>query len=298
MGLPERVKVAVIGAGSYVFSIGLLHDLIFDSGLPLDLGLVDPNTEVAEHMAGVARRMAESAGADVRVDAAADRVSALKGAHFVTNSAAVQLQSRYAQDRAVIARHGLREIASECGGVGGLAYALRTVPLALGIARDMETHCPDAWLLNVSNPLPRVITALSRHSTIRNLGFCNVAHGGEDGYGNVAALLNRPASELDVVSAGLNHFAWLLAMRDRQTGEDLLPDVNEALKAGAWSNQPLSVFLWQKYGVLPLSGDSHIGEYLPFDPALMHEHTAYHGNAPGGSMPCGRSRRAASPGRR
>lgn len=273
----KRVRVVVIGAGSYVFSVGLLHDLIIDAGLPLDLTLVDPNTEVAENMAGVARRMAESAGADVRVDVTADRIKALRGAHFVTNSAAVQLQSRYEQDLAVIAKHGLREIASECGGVGGLAYALRTVPLALGIARDMEAHCPDAWLLNVSNPLPRVITALSRHSSIKSLGFCNVAQGGEDGYGNVAALLNRNADELDVTSAGLNHFAWLLAVRDKQTGEDLLPTVYAALNDGAWSDRPLSVSLWQKYGVLPLSGDSHIGEYLPFDAALMHEHTAYHG---------------------
>lgn len=273
----KRIKVAVIGAGSYVFSVGLLHDLIIDAGLPLDLTLVDPNTAVAENMAGVARRMAESVGADVRVDATADRIGALKGAHFVTNSAAVQLQSRYEMDRAVIAKHGLREIASECGGVGGLAYALRTVPLALGIAHDMERHCPDAWLLNVSNPLPRVITALSRHGKIKTLGFCNVAQGGEDGYGNVAALLNRNADELDVTSAGLNHFAWLLAVKDKQTGEDLRPAVDAALSAGAWQNRPLSHSLWQKYGLLPLSGDSHIGEYLPFDAALMHEHPAHHG---------------------
>lgn len=277
MAASERIKVAVIGAGSYVFSVGLLHDLIIDASLPLELTLVDPNTAVAENVAGAARRMAESAGADLRVDATADRVSALKEADFVTNSAAVQLQHRYELDRAVIARHGLREIASECGGVGGLAYALRTVPLALGIARDMEAHCPNAWLLNVSNPLPRVITALSRHSRIRSLGFCNVAHGGEAGYHNVAALLNRHADELDLTSAGLNHFAWLLAACDKQTGEDLLPAVNAALTNGAWLDRPLSVALWQKYGLLPLSGDSHIGEYLPFDPALMHEHPAHHG---------------------
>ena len=278
MTVPERVKVAVIGAGSYVFSVGLLHDLILDAGLALDLTLVDPNTEVAESMARVARRMAESVGADLKIDATSDRASALKGAHFVTNSAAVQLQSRYERDRAVIAKHGLREIASECGGVGGLAYALRTVPLALGITHDMEMHCPGAWLLNVSNPLPRVITALSRHSRIRNLGFCNVAQGGERAYQNVADLLNRNVDELEVTSAGLNHFAWLLAVRDRKTGEDLLPAANAALKGGAWSDRPLSVSLWQKYGLLPLSGDSHLGEYLPFDPALMHEHPAHHGN--------------------
>lgn len=279
MSTPERIKVAVIGAGSYVFSVGLLHDLIIDASLPLDLTLIDPNMEVAENMAGVARRMAGSVGADLRVDATADRIRALKGAHFVTNSAAVQLQSRYEMDRTVIVKHGLREITSECGGVGGLAYALRTIPLALGIARDMEAHCPDAWLLNVSNPLPRVITALSRHSKIKTLGFCNVAHGGEGGYHNVADLLSRDAEELDVTSAGLNHFAWLLAVRDKQTGEDLLPAVYTALNAGAWSDRPLSRSLWQKYGLLPLSGDSHIGEYLPFDAALMHEHPAHHGTA-------------------
>ena len=273
----KRVKVAVIGAGSYVFSVGLLHDLIVDAKLPLDLALVDPNTEAAEAMGGVALSMARDVGADLRVDATSDRVSAIRGAHFVTNSAAVQLQRRYALDRAVIEKHGLREIASECGGIGGLAYALRTVPLALSVARDMEAHAPKARLLNVSNPLPRVVTALSRYSTVRTLGFCNVAHGGEGGYHNVAALLNRNADALDVVSAGLNHFAWLRSVRDKGTGEDLLPAVHAAIENGAWADRPLSVALWRRYGLLPLSGDSHLGEYLPFDPQLMREHPAHHG---------------------
>lgn len=273
----ERVKVAVVGAGSYVFSVGLLHDLIVDGRLPLDLALVDPNVGAAEAMGGVALRMARDVGADLRVDATADRTGALKGAHFVTNSAAVGLQRRYQLDRAVIKKHGLREIASECGGIGGLAYALRTVPLALGIARDMKRHAPDARLLNVSNPLPRVVTALSRYSTIKTLGFCNVAHGGEGGYHNVANLLGRDLAGLDVTSAGLNHFAWLRSVQDKQTGEDLLPAVYAAVEGGAWADRPLSVALWKKYGLLPLSGDSHLGEYLPFDPQLMHEHPAHHG---------------------
>ena len=125
-------------------------------------------------------------------------------------------------------------MASECGGVGGLSYTLRAVPLILEVAREMERLYPDAWLLNVSNPLPRLLAAVAGHTRIRCAGFCNVAHGGVGGYQNVARLLGREPSELRVRSGGLNHFAWLLGAWERRTGEDLLPRVDAALTAGAW----------------------------------------------------------------
>lgn len=273
------VKIAVVGAGSYVFSVGLLHDLVVDHRLQgAELVLMDLNEAVAEAMAGVARRMADEAGVALTVAAIADRAAALAGADFVTSSVAVQINRRWELDRRVLHDHEIREALSECGGVGGLSYTLRSVPLVLDIARDMERLCPDAWLLNVSNPLPRVVTAVTQGTGIRTLGFCNVAQGGERGYGNVARLLGREADELEVVSAGLNHFSWLLSVADRRTGEDLMPTVAAALEAGGWADQPLTVACWRRYGALPLAGDSHTGEFLPFDPQHGREFHAHHGS--------------------
>jgi alpha-galactosidase len=176
-------------------------------------------------------------------------------------------------DRAVLHEHGIHEALSECGGVGGLSYTLRSVPLLLEIAREMERRCPDAWLLNITNPLPRVLTAVTHTTSIRSAGFCNVAHGGGRGlYDNVAELVGRPADQIEVISGGLNHFSWLLAVRDTASGKDLMPYVQQAMQRGAWSDKPLTQECWRRYGVLPLPGDSHIGEFLPFNTQEFHTH--------------------------
>ncbi len=229
-------KIAAIGAGSFVFTQRLLHDVICRHRMAgCELVLMDLDAELAETMAAIARRMAADTDVTLTISSTGDRAVALRGADFVTASVAAQLLRRYEMDREVLRRHGIREPNAECGGLGGLSYTLRQVPLLLAIARDMERLCPSAWLLNVSNPLPRLVTAVARHTAIKVAGFCNVAWGSDDGYGNVGRLLGRPAAELDVVSAGLNHFAWLLSVRDRRTGEDLLPAVAQPSSAAAQS---------------------------------------------------------------
>jgi len=273
-----RPKIAVIGAGSYVFSLGLLYDLIVKHRLAGSrLALMDVDEEKAAVMARIAGRMARDAGIEVDIEPTADRRAALRDADFVTVSAAIEIRRRWEMDKEALRRHGIREILSECGGVGGLSYALRSAWLVLGIARDMDALCPAAWLLNTTNPLPRVVGAVTRHTLIRTVGFCNVAWGGEDHYENVGGLLGRDPRELNVVSGGLNHFAWLLSVHDRRNGEDLMPAVRAAVESRSFGG-PITMGCWRQYGWLPLSGDSHIGEFLPFDPAISQELIAHHGD--------------------
>ncbi|UVI30226.1 family 4 glycosyl hydrolase [Paenibacillus spongiae] len=272
-------KIAMIGAGSYVFSMGLLYDLIVERKFPgSHLVLMDVNGKMAETMAGIARRMAEEQGVDMLIEATTSREEALRGADYVSTSVAVGIVKRYAMDRAVIEKYGLNEITSECGGVGGISYALRAIPLMLDIAKDMERLCPQAWLFNVSNPLPRVMTAITRHTSIRAAGFCNVANGGIDGYEQIGEWLGRNQHELDIVSGGLNHFSWLLSVRDKQSGEDLLPQVRQAIEKGAWPWNKRSRKWFDQYGWLPLAGDSHTGEFLPYDLSFPASAHGYHGN--------------------
>lgn len=270
-------RIALIGAGSYVFSLSLLHDLLIDHRMEgVHLVLMDIDEYMAADMARIAARMAREAGVEVRVDSTADREAALEGADFVTTSVAVQLVKRWGMDKEIARRHGVREILGECGGLGGLSYTLRSVPLVLGIARDMERLCPQGWLLNMSNPLPRVMGAVAKHTSVRGLGFCNNAWGAIDGYGQVAGLLRRGVRDISVTSAGLNHFTWLLSVTDALTGEDLMPEVNAALER-EWVGGPVCMKYWRETGWLPLGGDSHVGEFVGFEPELSEEHVAHHG---------------------
>jgi len=124
------ITVVLIGAGSYVFTPSILHDLICDHRLAdLELWLVDPDEEMAGDMAAVARRMAESAGIEVRAPATADPGRALPGAHYVTTSVVVDGARRWEQDRRVAEAHGVIDPLGELGGLGGLSYTLRQVCL-------------------------------------------------------------------------------------------------------------------------------------------------------------------------
>ncbi len=271
-------KVVLIGAGSYVFTPSTIHDLIVHHKLDgLELHFVDPDTEIAAGMAGVARRMADESNVSITTHVTDDRREALPGAHFVSTSVAIQGMKRWRIDREVTRKHGVDEVMGELGGVGGLSYTLRQVPLLLGIARDMEELCPEAWLLNVSNPLPRILSAVTSHTRIRAFGLCNAACGGVGEYDHLARLLDLPPERFHAVSAGTNHFNWLLGITDGETGEDLYPALRNAVRTKGFGR--LSQHCLDTYGFLPLSGDSHIGEFLPFDPEVMaFNDEAFHGS--------------------
>lgn len=273
------VKVVHIGAGSYVFTPSILHDLICHHRIAdLDLWLVDRDAEAASWTGAIARRMADRAGVRVRIETAAEREGALPGADFVSTSVAVDGLRRWQTDRAIARKYDVIEVAGELGGVGGLAYTLRQVPLLLGICRDMERTCPRAVLLNVSNPLPRILSAITSETGIRAFGLCNAACGGTGDYDHLARLLDRPNASFRAVSAGTNHFNWLLAIRDVETDEDLYPEVRRVVERGGMG--PLARRCLGEVGLLPLSGDTHVGEFLPFDPGVMTPvDAAFHGTA-------------------
>jgi alpha-galactosidase len=160
-----------------------------------------------------------------------------------------------------------------------LSNALRSISLVLDICEDMEALCPEATLLDVTNPMPRVVTAVQRFTAIRAYGFCNVAWQGPTGYAWLASLVNRPQDAITVTTAGLNHFAWLVAIHDRATGEDLSPVVETAVREGEGARYALLRDWLETYGGIAVSG-GHTAEYLPFDPRAHYPtRPPYHGDA-------------------
>ncbi|MCB9726963.1 MAG: 6-phospho-beta-glucosidase [Deltaproteobacteria bacterium] len=228
------MKLAIIGGGS-TYSPEILGGLTApDSALGLtELVLQDPRPERLGPVAGFCRRLASKAGASFAVRDTASLDAALDGADFVV----VQIRVGGQEGRHADIRTGLDFglIGQETTGVGGFAKALRSIPEVLEIARRMEQRCPDAWMLNFTNPSGMVTEALLRHGRERVIGLCNVPI---EMHMEVAKLLGRPREDVQLDWVGLNHLGWLRKVI--VDGDDLLPGLIEKIEQMNASGQALS----------------------------------------------------------
>jgi alpha-galactosidase len=222
---------------------------------------VDIDQEALERMYAVAVEMNRVSGAGLIIEQTVRRREALPGAGFVVSSICVERCSLWKLDFEVPKKYGIRHSLGENGGPGGLFFTMRTLPMIMDIVRDMEELCPNAWFLNFSNPESRIILALGRYTKIGAVGLC---HGIFMGRADVARILGMDDKDVDVLGAGLNHFQWLLEVRDARSGEDLYPRLREHDKIYDSAFEPFARKLFRAFGYYPSCSDDHIGEYLPY----------------------------------
>jgi alpha-galactosidase len=262
------IKIALVGAGSFVFGPSLLSQIFLEERLDgVELALIDPDGETAQLMAGVGRRMAREQGLKATITSHASREGALAGANFVVNSASVQMRRRFAMDRDIIHKNISAHLITEFGGIAGISYSLRQIAFIEGLAEDMRRECPEAWLLSVSNPLPRVAQA-AHESGIRTAGFCSVSL---SAYGMVSRILTgepcyypyeKVRERWKLNCAGVNHLVWVTELRDRATEEDLLPQLRKKLRDGATSGNPRSDRMSLDTGYLLAPADDHTRDFF------------------------------------
>ncbi|MCL2664377.1 MAG: hypothetical protein FWE82_02075 [Defluviitaleaceae bacterium] len=277
------MKIVIIGGGSYVFAPTIIEDAIIKSRSEAELVFVDINAEAARDMAGLAVAIARDEGVKAAAWGTDNRRAALAGADFVVASVAYEGTKRWMIDFEICAKLGIPYELRENGALSGLMYGLRNIALVTGICRDMEELCPDAVLLNVSNPLSRVLAAVKRSTGIKAYGFCSVAQCGRNGYERVASLLGKGVDEIDAVSAGINHFAWLTEVKDIKTGSDLLPDLIDALYADqrieGRNESKIQTDWYERFGAVAAPPSGHVCEFLPLQADVRYlDHSPYHGS--------------------
>ena len=284
-------KIVVIGAGSASFGLTNLGAIMRTPKLAgSELCLVDLNREGLDSIHRLAERMNREWNADFTVRSSVDRTECLECADFVVLSIAIDRERCWKVDQDLSKKHGIMHYA-ENGGPGALFHTARNLAAVMPILRDMERLCPKAWLLNFTNPVPRICIAAARHSTIRTIGICHQLSFGYFMVGTVlgrdlgirvpenhvfrwssvfggaehtARIAREAETRVDILAAGLNHFTWMLAIRDRKTGEDLYPLFRERLKAHHEGFEPLSRAVHDVFGLFPVPGDCHLCEYLPY----------------------------------
>jgi alpha-galactosidase len=251
--------IVLIGAGSTSFGLSTLHDLYADPVFNrATVWLVDVAAAPIARMEQLAGALEAATQRGITVRATTDRADALPGADAVVVSVEVDRDRRWQQDFEIPQRHGVEHVLGENAGPGGLAHALRTIPLVAAIARDVERLAPDALLINFTNPEGRICTAFRRHLDQPIVGLC---HEVELGRRRFSGLLGR---EIECRAAGLNHLTALVAARDATTGHDVTPDLHQAVERlcdGDGETFAFVRYLHDRFGVVISTSDSHAGEY-------------------------------------
>ncbi len=274
-----QTKIVLIGAGSASFGVNTLADLFAQRAhlRGSHIALCDVDGARLAHITRLAERMNAATDADFHITSATDYRDALPGAEFVIVSVEVDRIARWKLDWQIPFKYGIKHVLGENGGPGGLSHALRTIDLVLGIAREVERLAPDAYLLNFTNPLARVMLAVTRYTRLKSVGLCHQVNKGYyivgyvlgltphlDAHFPPPALARELKEKIDLQTAGLNHFTWIQEIRECATGQDLYPAFRARLLAFDPAFEPLSRRLHKAFGLFPAIGDDHVGEYFSF----------------------------------
>ncbi|MBN1421426.1 MAG: alpha-glucosidase/alpha-galactosidase [Planctomycetes bacterium] len=255
------MKVAFIGAGSVVFAKTLLSDILsFPELRDAEIRLMDIDPQRLDLADRFARRLVETHRLPARIESTTDRRRALDGADICIVMIQVGGLEAYRLDVEIPLAHGIDQCVGDTLGPGGIFRGLRTVPALLAIASDMEEVCPDALLLNYSNPMAINCWALREATAIDVLGLC---HGVEHTARFLAERIGAPFEEVTYTAAGINHMAWFLDLRWR--GEDAYPLLRARLgpPGAPEPDERIRFEMMKATGFFMTESSGHLSEYLP-----------------------------------
>jgi len=254
-------KIAMIGAGSVVFAQNLLGDIMSWPELQrphIALMDIDPDRlMVAELMA---KKVAEAVGAKPKITAHKTRKPALEGADYVINTIQVGGFPATKIDFDIPKKYGFRQTIADTNSIGGIFRALRTMPVMVEIAREMEKLCPGAIFINYANPMAMVCWAVQRATSIQTVGLCHSVQGTA---WQLASYMGIPFPELVYWAAGMNHMDFYLRLEHR--GKDAYPRLRRAMgKPEVWERDPVRFEAFRQLGYFVSESSEHFSEYVPW----------------------------------
>lgn len=280
--MTQRRKIVLIGAGSAVFTKGLVADFIQAGFGSWEIALCDINPVILESIEKLAKKMVEQKKADIVITASTDRKELLPGADFVVTTIAVGGRHAWEQDVKIPRKYGIYQPVGDSIMPGGISRAQRMIPVMIEIAKDVEQICPDAYFFNYSNPMTAIVTAVRRATNVKIIGLC---HGVIYGEKYLAKMLGVDVKRLTTIGAGLNHLTWLYDIR--VDGRDVHQDLLDIVKKQKEENEknphtrnffnpqledkeipnhmdnPFSWELFERYGGIPAVVDRHAVEFFP-----------------------------------
>ncbi len=286
--MANRKKITFLGGGSYQWVPVLFRDIAVNphlEGMRFVLHDIDPvrNAE----MAAVCRTIAGKLGASVRVETEDHLDGALKNAAAVILCISTGGLDAMEHDIEIPKQYGIFQPVGDSTGPGGISRTLRNIPVVTDIVRRMEELCPDAWLLNLTNPMNQIVRAVHQTSRIKVVGLCHEFKSFMSTVQNLLGLTDW-RTETSATITGINHFAWVKELRVRdEDGLELLrrhitgqaPDGvgangtgNQVNPSHSLSGNQVKFSLFETYGLIPYPGDRHLVEFFPY---YLSEKTKY-----------------------
>ena len=255
------IKVAMIGAGSVVFSRNLTGDILsYPEFRNATLAYMDVDPDRLAVAVQVAHKVASVLDAHPRVEATTDRREALRGADFVINMVQIGGFEATLIDFEIPRKYGLNFTVADTTGPGGLFRALRTFPMLRGLCEDLMALCPRAWLLNYTNPMGMNMQTVYRTSGVQGIGLCHSVQGTLQ---ELARYAGVQAEEVSFLCAGINHMAFFLKLEHR--GKDLYPCLfRVADDTATRASNPVRFEIMKRVGYFPTESSGHHAEYSPY----------------------------------
>jgi len=291
-GLPgtfqRPIKLTFLGAGSF-FVRRIAEDLMATPGtLGGEIALVDIDEERLQLSLRLLQKLSQAQSAATwKITATSNRREALPGTDYIVNSIEVSGVECVRHDNDIPLKYGIDQCIGDTIGPGGLFKALRTVPVWVEILRDAEDLCPEAIVLNYTNPMVMMMLAAGRTSSLASVGLCHSVQGTSRLLAKRAGI---PYEEMDWVCAGINHLAWFTRLRHR--GQDLYPLLMDKARAdleGKPSDPEDAEDLIRKdmmlhFGAFITESSGHLSEYLPYyrkrkDLLKQYARARYHGES-------------------
>lgn len=262
-------KIVLLGAGSSIFAKNVLGDCLCTPSLrDAEIVLCDIDGEKLSLSLQLLEKLNETLGANAKISATLQQREALPGADYVINTISVgSLDPYIIADFEIPQKYGLEQTVADTLGIGGLFRGLRTIPVMLELVRNMQELCPDAWLLNYTNPMAIITGAVLQASSIKCVGLCHsvqvCARGLLEGLG-------MPTDGVTWKIGGINHQAWLLELK--RYGKDIYPEVRERALQRTDNTDDLVRYEFMKmFGYYVTESSSHGSEYVPY----YHHKTRY-----------------------
>lgn len=253
-------KIAIIGAGSIIFCKTLIQDVLATEGLEdTEFALMAPSTKRTPQVERFVNRVIAENNLPAKVYVTTDRRDAVRDADYIITTFQVGGIKGFEYDYKIPLKYGVDQCIGDTLGPGGIFRALRSIPVMLDLAKDIEELCPDAYLLNYVNPMAMVCWALGK-TKVKFVGLC---HGVQTTLDLISGYTDVPKDEIDFLCAGINHMAWFLKLEHK--GKDLYPILRERFeKPEYYVNEKVRGEVFRHFGYFMTESTGHLAEYVPY----------------------------------